>query len=78
MYRAQALWQRLFRWSECGRDPGDECRRSDIRSRNESFLLIVQDRQTSNAIVLMGTRAEFTRMRNGECLSDQEQDYPEP
>ena len=76
--RKQALWQRLFRWLKCGRDQGDERWRSDIRSRIDPVLLIVQDRETSNAIMLMGTRAEFTRMRNGERLSGQEQNYPEP
>lgn len=76
--RALALWQRLFGCLKCDRDHGDEHCRSNIRRRNESVLLIVQDRETCNAIVLMGTRAEFTRMRNGEYLSGQEQDYPEP
>ena len=28
--------------------------------------------------MLMGTRTEFSRMRNGMRLSGQEQDYPEP
>lgn len=54
-------------------DQGDERWRSEIRSRNEPFLLIGQDRKTNDAIVLMGKWAEFARMCNGAKLPGQEQ-----
>lgn len=59
-------------------DEGDERRRSEICSRKESFLLIGRDGMTDDAIVRVGTRAELTRMGNGECLPRQEQRYGEP
>ena len=37
-------------------------------SRNDPVLFVGQDRKTSNAIVVVGMWAEFTRMRDGERL----------
>lgn len=68
----QPRWRCLSPGLGYGRDQGDERRRSETCGRNESFLLINQVRKTSNAIVLMGSCAEFTRMYNEEYLPGQE------
>ncbi len=73
----QALQRCLSRRLGCSRDPSEECCHSEICARNQSFLLIGQDGKANNAIVHMGFGAEFTRMGNGECLPDHEQQYGE-
>ena len=68
----QPRWRCLSPGPGYSRDQGDERRRSEICSRNESFLLINQVRKTGYAIVLMGTWAEFTGMCSEEYLPGQE------
>lgn len=75
--RARALWWCLPGRLGYSRGQGDERRCVEIGSRNECFLLIVQDCNTGNAIVLMVIRTEFIRVGNGKCLSGQKQRYGE-
>lgn len=76
--REDAPWRCLSRGWGCSRHQGNERGRGNIGSRNGPILLIGQDRKASDAVVLMGMWAKFTRMDNGERLPGQDHGRNQP